>query len=284
MKSDQRGSQVAVAFLAEARWWYAAKVLYPAQALKRAGVPVAAGVMGKMPLPPRRRGLGVYFSRRYPRPILLRHSTLHDHLVEEFNRVADVYAEFVEPFSRPIFDEALPVIAALLGPDSRVLDAGCGPGREVRRIARLLPRGEVVGIDLASRMVTTAHGAARAAGLDNCAFFQADVGALPRMFAGNFDLVYSCLAHHHYPAPATATASILRCLRPGGAYCVVDPGPAWYNALSAPIARLADPGWIGFHTPEEFQRLLLDTGFVRAGWLDLLPGYGIAIGQKAVRA
>jgi ubiquinone/menaquinone biosynthesis C-methylase UbiE len=204
--------------------------------------------------------------------------------VEEFDRVAEVYAEFVQPFSRPIFDEALAIISQHLQRDARVLDAGCGPGRELQRVARLVPDGEVVGIDLAAGMVMTAHRATRACGLDNCAFFQADVGELPEVLNGKFDIAYNCLAHHHYPDPVAATASMLRCLRPGGLYCVVDPGPAWYNALSAPIAKWADPGWIGFHTPQQFRRLFQDAGFERTCWRELLPGFGLAIGQKSRRA
>jgi hypothetical protein len=61
----------------------------------------------------------------------------------------------------------------------------------------------------------------------------------------------------------------------------VDPGPAWYNAISAPIAKWADPGWIGFHTPGEFCALFRTAGFDRAGWFELLPGFGLAVGQKA---
>src|SRR5262249_40417681 len=151
-----------------------------------------------------------YFSLKNPRPALLEGPTDHDQLVEEFDRIAEVYAELVEPFSGPIFDEALVHIAPLLPPDARVLDAGCGPGRELVRVGRLVLQGEMVGIDLAEGMVQGAYRAARAAGLDNCAFFQADVGDLPSEFAGRFDLAYSCLAHHHYPQPSAAATEILR--------------------------------------------------------------------------
>jgi SAM-dependent methyltransferase len=105
---------------------------------------------------------------------------------------------------------------------------------------------------------------------------------LPAAFTGSFDLVYNSLAHHHYPDPPAAAASILRrVLRPGGVYCVVDPGPEWYTKLSAPIARWADPGWIGFHTPDGFRALFRAAGFARTAWIDLLPGFGLAVGQKA---
>jgi hypothetical protein len=64
-------------------------------------------------------------------------------------------------------------------------------------------------------------------------------------------------------------------------YCVVDPGPAWFNALSAPICRLGDPGWIGWKTPEEFRALFAEAGFTRTCWIPLLPGFGVAVGQNA---
>ncbi len=279
---EQPESQVAGAYLVGAMWWYAANVLYPVQALKRSGVPVSSTVIGEEPVKLERPGFGALFSIQYPEPVLLEHSTEHDHLVTEFDRTAEIYAELVEPFSRPIFDEALRVMSSYIAPDARILDAGCGPGRELQRVVRLVPRGEVVGIDLAAGMINTAHRAARAAGLDNCAFFQSDVGDLPIIFNDQFDLIYNCLAHHHYPEPGQATACILRCLRPGGIYCVVDPGPAWYNTISAPIAKWADPGWMSFHTPEQFRKLFAEAGFARTGWIELLPGFGIAVGQKAL--
>jgi SAM-dependent methyltransferase len=266
--------------LVAAMWTYAATVLYPAQALKRAGV-VRERVLGDEPEGLPRKGLGPYFSARHEKPVLLTEATEHDHLVDEFDRMAEVYAAFVRPFSRPIFDEALTVLQRYLSPESRVLDAGCGPGQELERVARLVPNGEIVGVDLSAGMVNTAHRAARAYGLENCAFFQADVGDLPRALTGKFDLVYNCLAHHHYPEPARAAAGVLRCLRSGGVYCIVDPGPEWYTRMSVPLARWADPGWIGFHSPEEFRTLLLDAGFARAAWIDLLPGFGVAVGQRA---
>lgn len=268
--------------LVGAMWAYAANVLRPAQALKRLGV-IEEEVQGDEPEGVPRKGLGPYFSPRHDAPVPLARPTAHDHLVGEFDRMAEVYAAFVRPFSGPIFDEALGVIGRYIGEDARVLDAGCGSGQELERVARLVPRGEVVGLDLAAGMVAAAHRNARAHGLDNCAFFQADIVDLPRSFTGKFDLVYNCLAHHHYPEPAAAAAEVFRCLRPGGVYCIVDPGPEWYTRMSEPIARWADPGWIGFHTPDEFRSLLEDAGFGRTAWIGLLPGFGVAVGQKPGR-
>jgi hypothetical protein len=50
--------------------------------------------------------------------------------------------------------------------------------------------------------------------------------------------------------------------------------------MSVALARWADPGWIGFHTPDEFRDLLSTAGFARTAWIDLLPGFGVAVGQR----
>jgi ubiquinone/menaquinone biosynthesis C-methylase UbiE len=274
--------QVAEVCLVGTLWCYTASVLYPVRALRRSGVRIVGPPVGDEPVGLPRTGLGRHFSKSRSEPVLLKEPSQNQHLVEEFDELAEFYEVLVRPFSTPIFDEALATIRRYLTPDSRVMDAGCGPGRELRRVAALVPQGEVVGIDLAAGMLKVASAAARARGLDNCAFFQADVGNLPSRFNSRFDVVYSCLAHHHYPDPAAAAAGILRCLRPGGVYCVIDPGPAWFNTLSAPLGRLADPGWIGWKRPEEFRVLLHAAGFTRTCWIPLVPGIGLAIGQKAL--
>jgi SAM-dependent methyltransferase len=261
-------------------WSWAAQVLYPTQHLRRSGLLPSPVAEGDSPIDIPAPGLGPRFSRDHDRPVLLEEETEHDHLVVEFDRMAEVYDAFVRPFSTPIFDEALARIGPFVRPDARALDAGCGAGRELRRMAALVPDGEVVGVDLAAGMVSAAWLEARSHGLTNCAFFQADVGALPRAFDGRFDVVYNSLAHHHYPDAPRAASEIVRVLRPGGIYCVVDPGPAWFNALSAPMAGWADPGWIGFHSPEEFRALFLNAGFARFSWCEVLPGFGVAMGQK----
>jgi ubiquinone/menaquinone biosynthesis C-methylase UbiE len=268
-------------YLVQAMWAYAANVFQPVRAARRRGDLPGPTVEGELPRRLERRGLGRQFATPGGAPVMLAESTQHDNLVEEFDRMGEVYDAFVRPFSEPLFEEGLAVMEPYLQPDATVLDAGCGCGRELQCVAEKVPHGEVVGIDLAAGMVRAAHASARAHGLDHCAFYQSDVGALPASFTGRFDLVYSCLAHHHYPEPASASSEILRVLRPGGVYCIVDAGPAWFKKLSSPLAKWADPGWIGFHTPEEFRRLLLGAGFERHAWVSTLPGFGVSVAQKA---
>jgi SAM-dependent methyltransferase len=275
------GGAAAEGALVAAMWSWASRVLYPTQHLRRSGLLPLPVVQGEPPIDVPCPGLGPHFSRLNDRPVLLEQETEHDHLVVEFDRMAEVYDAFVRPFSTPIFDEALEQIAPYVRPDARALDAGCGAGRELRRMAQLVPDGEVVGVDLAAGMVNAAWMDARSHGLANCAFYQSDVGALPEVFRDGFDIVYNSLAHHHYPDPPRAASAIHGVLRPGGIYCVVDPGPAWFNALSGPVAAWADPGWIGFHSPDEFRALFLGAGFARFSWCEVLPGFGVAIGQKS---
>ena len=194
--------------------------------------------------------------------------------------MAEVYDAFVRPFSTPIFDEALSELGRWIPRNARVLDTGCGAGRELQRVSRLVPSGEVVGVDLSAGMVNAAHRDARAHGLQNCAFVQADVGALPAEFEGAFDLVYNSLAHHHYPDPPAAAREAFRVLRPEGIYAVVDPSPEWFSRLSAPLAKWSDPGWISFHSPDQFRRLFAEAGFDRTGSLELLPGFNLNTAQK----
>lgn len=264
--------------LLSAMWSYAAGVLSPALELRSLTGPPKAS--GDLPVDVTGEGLGPRFSRPPRPPELDPEVGEHDHLVAEFHGMAEVYDSYVRPFSVPIFSAALDVLTPFLPDDARVLDAGCGPGRQLVRVSRLVPRGEVVGVDLARGMVEAAYAAARAAGCDNTAFVQADVGRLPPSFSGAFDFVYNCLAHHHFPKPEAAAAEALRCLRPGGLYAVIDPGPGWYNLLAAPLAKWADPGWIGFQTPRQHRDLMKGAGFARVSWFDLLPGIVLVLGQR----
>ena len=109
--------------------------------------------VGEEPTGLPRPGLGRHFSKSRSRPLLLNGPSENDHLVKEFDELAEFYEILVRPFSTPIFDEALAVIRPYLPPDARVMDAACGPGRELRRVAALVPHGEVIGVDLAAGMI-----------------------------------------------------------------------------------------------------------------------------------
>ena len=79
-----------------------------------------------------------------------------DVLREEFNRWAEAgRGEGMEQDHLPI---TLPVLEKMrLAPADNVLDVGCGAGWLSRRVAKLVPQGRVVGMDVSDEMVRHAR-------------------------------------------------------------------------------------------------------------------------------
>jgi ubiquinone/menaquinone biosynthesis C-methylase UbiE len=257
-----------------AMWWYSAVVLHPAQLARRATPPPNG-------LAWRQRGLGARFSTGQQRRIPLQRPSPNADLVAEFDRMAKTYERYVVPFTAPVWRRALRLMRAHVPPDARVLDVGCGPGVELRDAARLVPRGEVVGVDLAAEMLGVAASEADRRGITNVAFVQADVCALPAELDGSFDVAYACFSQHHFPDPLVASREVLRTLAPGGVYCVIDVGREWLRRLATPIARLGDPGWIGFATPERTAAMLVEAGAHEVAVSPLLPGIDMVLARTA---
>jgi ubiquinone/menaquinone biosynthesis C-methylase UbiE len=260
-------------------WLYSLAVLYPAQAAKRLGM-FAKTSVGKYPLLAQSKGEGQSYCLEYQEPVYLERESENRQSVSEFDRGARLYESVVAPFTRPVHQEALVFIRRLLPAGAKILDLGCGPGLELCRLAELFPDGEVVGIDLAAEMIAAAHKAARERGRSNTSFFQADVTKLPQHFTGRFDAVHCSFAFHHYSEPLAALQEMQRVLHRDGKAIVIDGGTLWANTLSAPFAKWADPGWVRFHTGEQFQALFRTAGFADFYWEELLPGIGICIGTK----
>jgi ubiquinone/menaquinone biosynthesis C-methylase UbiE len=267
------------AFFIGQLWWYSAAVLRPAQVMRSLGW-YPENTIGCLPHPTSRRGAGRLYSLKHRRPVLLSRKPRGYELVEEFDGMSEIYTTAVEPFSRPVFEETIRVISPYLTPQSRILDPSCGPGLELCQLGALVTEGEIVGTDLAEKMVLQAFDNTRRQGLDNGAFFQADVGDLPKHFEARFDLIFCSLSFHHYTAPLRALLEMRRVLRRGGHAVIVDAGPAWMKALGSPMAKLADPGWVAFRTGEEFQQLCQEAGFSGFYWTEVLPGMGLTLATR----
>jgi ubiquinone/menaquinone biosynthesis C-methylase UbiE len=260
-------------------WWYAFNVLYPAQALKSTGW-YPKNELGRFPASVPESGEGQLYCREYLTPSYLPNTPEAYDLVADFDRTATEYETYVRPFTRPVYEETDKVMRQFLARNSRILDASCGPGVETLQLAALVPDGEVIAMDLSAGMVATAFERARRQGMRNTAFFQADVVHMPEHFADRFDAVYCSFAFHHYPDPLGALKEMYRALNSQGKAFVVDPGSWWFNMISAPFAKWADSGWVGFHTGEEFQLLFQQAGFSDFYWTEVLPGIGLCIGSK----
>jgi SAM-dependent methyltransferase len=250
-------------------WFYAAFILLPIRARARMRSPRA-------PLPS--GGLGPRFSidASGPRPALG-----SDARVADFDEVASDYDRCVGPFAGPIFAAALDALGPSLTSGSRILDIGCGPGAALRRVARLVAEGEVVGVDLSLAMLDLAHESARRAGIANVALYQADAADLPAVFLGAFDLAYSCLVHHHLADPLRVIRSVAASLRPGGLYAAIDATGPRLTRLATPLTRAVDPGWVRFWDRDRLLCQLGAAGLERVRWVPLAPGIGMAIGAHA---
>ncbi len=98
--------------------------------------------------------------------------------------------------------------------DERVLDLGCGDGQLSARIAALVPRGAVLGLDVSPEMVDFARQSHPAASHPNLCFALGDAAALDQ--EAGFDRIFSNAALHWVRDHASLLAGVRRALAPGG--------------------------------------------------------------------
>lgn len=138
-----------------------------------------------------------------------------------------------------------------------VLDAGCGGGELLRRMAARAPDATFSGIDISPASVAAARRLnRRAIQAGRMEIREGTVTALPWPSA-TFDLVTACETIYFWPDPASAFREISRVLKPGGHFAIIleaiDPEAAriWSDALPSMHVR----------TPEELASLLTAAGF-----------------------
>jgi S-adenosylmethionine-diacylgycerolhomoserine-N-methlytransferase len=133
------------------------------------------------------------------------------------------------------------LIAELLPPPgARVLEIGCGTGRNLIRIARTYPRIACYGIDVSSAMLETARSAVAAAGLSGrIRLAQADAATIdPARLFGRpaFERIMISYALSMIPPWRQVLQHAATLLASDGALLVVDFGdqaglPHWFRAL-----------------------------------------------------
>jgi SAM-dependent methyltransferase len=135
-------------------------------------------------------------------------------------RPADVWVTEAERFDSMLapFGRRL-LTAAVLEPDERVLDVGCGNGAVSLEAARAVgPGGQVTGVDLSASMLEVARRRAEQhqVALD---FVQAD--AQTASFDEPSDVVVSRFGLMFFDDPEAAFANLAKATRPGGRLCFV---------------------------------------------------------------
>jgi len=134
-------------------------------------------------------------------------------LREEFNRWAEAgRGEGMEQDHLPI---TLPVLEKMgLAATDNVLDVGCGSGWLARRLAKRVPEGRVVGMDVSDEMIRVARRTSLE--FENVLYATGEVGEIP-WDANFFNHAISVESAYYWPEPAAGIREIFRVLPPGGA-------------------------------------------------------------------
>jgi ubiquinone/menaquinone biosynthesis C-methylase UbiE len=138
-------------------------------------------------------------------------------VVDQFTRQADVFAAAAAIRD----DEALDLLVSRCGANSEdeSLDVACGPGLVVCAFAQVVR--SATGIDLTPAMVEKGRSLATSKNLGNTSFSLGDVNALP-FATGQFSVVTSRYAFHHFQDPARVLLEMVRVCKPGGRVAVMD--------------------------------------------------------------
>jgi SAM-dependent methyltransferase len=140
--------------------------------------------------------------------------------MDESDRLHDVSERHVWSAGRypSMAPNLLPAIARLVNaagidPGNRVLDVGCGSGNLALTARR--SGADIVGIDLAPRMLDLARESAALAGYDDIDWVVGDAERLP-FRDGSFDSVLSNFGHVFAPDSTRAADELVRAAGPGG--------------------------------------------------------------------
>lgn len=192
---------------------------------------------------------------------------------ETWNESVEAYhpwIEALEPFNEALFE------GLDLQPDQRVLDIATGPGQPALTLAeRIGPEGEVLGIDLADRMVEQARRNAKEAKKSNVRFEVMDAEDMD-LDDGVFDAAVCRSSLQIMPAPSRALQETARVLAPGGRFAASvwsfpgERSPA-LHAMMGPMLRHCTPDETGYlPTPYELggPRTLVDM--VKAAGMEVV--------------
>jgi trans-aconitate 2-methyltransferase len=110
--------------------------------------------------------------------------------------------------------------------DENILDLGCGDGALTARLADLVPRGLVLGLDASAGMIAATRPLTRS----NLRFALQDISTLD--FEDEFDLIFSNSALHWLNDQPRLLAACHRALKKGGRLCGGFPGAGSVRVLS----------------------------------------------------
>ena len=135
-----------------------------------------------------------------------------------------------------------------LRPGQKVLEIGPGPGRLLIPAARrVLPGGEVVGIDVQPGMIERLKARAERAGVTNLTAIVGDA-TQQHVPPGTFDVVFLCTVLGEIPDRAAALSRCFEALKPGGVLSITEMfGDPHYQSRRT-VRRLAEQAGFRFQS------------------------------------
>jgi SAM-dependent methyltransferase len=125
---------------------------------------------------------------------------------------------FAAGFGCSFEEEQAHILRSLaLRTDARVLDLACGPGIYTRPIARAVPEGTALGLDISWPMLSYATARAREESVDNIVWLRASAFEIP-IAGASLDAVSCCGALHLFADLSRVLSEIRRVLKPGGRF------------------------------------------------------------------
>jgi ubiquinone/menaquinone biosynthesis C-methylase UbiE len=168
-----------------------------------------------------------------------------------------------------------PLSRVALAAGSRAVDVGCGWGDTAIELARKVgPTGSVLGLDCCDAFLHKGRADAKAAGLANVRFVEADVQTYP--FASEYAFAFSRFGMMFFANPVAAMRNVRKALVPGGrlmfiTWRALDDNP-WLGLPKAVALRFlpppgddaqtCGPGPFSMANPDVVRAQLAAAGFV----------------------
>lgn len=179
-------------------------------------------------------------------------------LQQEFNQWAAAgRGDEMEDHHSDITEQTLAIMD--LQPTDRVLDLGCGTGWASRRLARLVPQGEVIGVDVADEMLRRAEKSSE--GVTNVRYQWGTAENIPAQ-DHVFTKVLSVESFYYYADQGKALDELRRVMAPGGRLFILinlytdnHYSLRWVSELKVPVHARSEAEYIALLQQHEFENV-----------------------------
>ena len=183
---------------------------------------------------------------------------------------ADKWAKVFDDPERDAWQKPHEVIEALaLKPDAVVADLGAGTGYFAMRLAHMVSKGRVYGVDLEPKMVKYLAERAKKEGLKNLSAVQGTPS--DAKLPAKVDLVLLVDVYHHIDAREAYFGKLAAALKPGGRVAIID-----FNATSKVGPPLSER-----MTAEQVNAEMTKVGYRQSGSHGFLPNQYFLVFERS---